>query len=159
MDITQVRRIATYWFRKTHGAIEFGDMLSAGAIGALESERVKPGNTFAAGARIQYRIIDELQSRHQVKRGAYKAGLRHVGYSEKLEPTCYNNPLLDGAKLTPAFNTLTEREQLVMKLAYWRGLNDCEIAKRVGISAVRVGQLQRNAMLKLRAHFGVEEMQ
>ena len=155
VDLDQAKRLAAKWYKKTRGIVEFGDLLSAAAIGAVEAEKIKPGDWMFCEQRMSWRILDEVRSWNSVKRNAYKAGLRRVPYDAVMEPSTAMEPVLDKSNLGKAMEALTSRERQVVKLKYWKGMNDVEVATRLRISPMRIGQLNRAALGKLQKHFGV----
>lgn len=62
----------------------------------------------------------------------------------------------DRIALAGGFKVLDERERLLLRLAYFEGLSQVQIARRVGISQIHVSRLTRRALEKLRAEIGQE---
>jgi RNA polymerase sigma-B factor len=60
----------------------------------------------------------------------------------------------DRIVLQRGFHVLDDRERLLLRLAYFEGLSQSQIAKRVGISQIHVSRLTRRALAKLRAEIG-----
>jgi RNA polymerase sigma-B factor len=60
----------------------------------------------------------------------------------------------DRIVLQRGFHVLDERERLLLRLAYFDGLSQTQIASRVGISQIHVSRLTRRALGKLRAEIG-----
>lgn len=60
----------------------------------------------------------------------------------------------DRIALARGFHVLDERERLLLRLAYFEGLSQAQIAPRVGISQIHVSRLTRRALAKLRAEIG-----
>jgi RNA polymerase sigma-B factor len=60
----------------------------------------------------------------------------------------------DRIALACGFRVLDERERLLLRLAYFEGLSQVQIARRVGISQIHVSRLTRRALDKLRAEIG-----
>jgi RNA polymerase sigma-B factor len=60
----------------------------------------------------------------------------------------------DRILLSHGFHVLDDRERLLLRLAYFEGLSQAKIAKRVGISQIHVSRLTRRALAKLRAEIG-----
>lgn len=60
----------------------------------------------------------------------------------------------DRAALASGFHVLDERERLILRLAYFDGLSQAKIARRLGISQIHVSRLARRALAKLRAELG-----
>jgi RNA polymerase sigma-B factor len=58
--------------------------------------------------------------------------------------------------LASGFRVLDARERLLLRLAYFDGLSQAQIARRVGISQIHVSRLTRRALEKLRAELGRE---
>ena len=63
----------------------------------------------------------------------------------------------DRIALARGFRVLDERERLLLRLAYFEGLSQAQIAPRVGISQIHVSRLTRRALAKLRAEIGHAE--
>lgn len=63
----------------------------------------------------------------------------------------------DRIALAGGFHVLDERERLLLRLAYFEGLSQAQIAPRVGISQIHVSRLTRRALAKLRAEIGQAE--
>jgi RNA polymerase sigma-B factor len=62
----------------------------------------------------------------------------------------------DRILLRDGFHVLDDRERLLLRLAYFEGLSQAKIARRVGISQIHVSRLTRRALAKLRAEIGTE---
>ncbi len=60
----------------------------------------------------------------------------------------------DRIALAGGFRVLDDRERLLLRLAYFEGLSQVQIARRVGISQIHVSRLTRRALEKLRAEIG-----
>jgi RNA polymerase sigma-B factor len=60
----------------------------------------------------------------------------------------------DRIALAGGFHVLDARERLLLRLAYFEGLSQAQIARRVGISQIHVSRLTRRALAKLRAAIG-----
>lgn len=60
------------------------------------------------------------------------------------------------AKLEEALELLGEKERLVLSLYYYEDLNMKEIAKVLGYTEGRISQILKQALLKLRAYFKIE---
>ena len=58
--------------------------------------------------------------------------------------------LADRIDLTDTFKSLTERERTIIRLKFYTGLSQAEIAVRLGISQMHVSRLQRHALGKLK---------
>jgi RNA polymerase sigma-B factor len=63
----------------------------------------------------------------------------------------------DRIALARGFHVLDERERLILRLAFFEGLSQAQIAPRVGISQIHVSRLTRRALAKLRAEIGRTE--
>jgi RNA polymerase sigma-B factor len=63
----------------------------------------------------------------------------------------------DRIALANGFHVLDERECLLLRLAYFEGLSQAQIAPLVGISQIHVSRLTRRALAKLRAEIGQAE--
>jgi RNA polymerase sigma-B factor len=60
----------------------------------------------------------------------------------------------DRIALARGFRVLDARERVLLRLAYFEGLSQAQIACRVGISQIHVSRLTRRALAKLRAEIG-----
>jgi len=60
----------------------------------------------------------------------------------------------DRIALAGGFHVLDPRERLLLRLAYFEGLSQVQIARRVGISQIHVSRLTRRALAKLRGAIG-----
>jgi RNA polymerase sigma-B factor len=60
----------------------------------------------------------------------------------------------DRIVLQRGFHVLDDRERLLLRLAYFEGLSQAKIARRVGISQIHVSRLTRRALSKLRDEIG-----
>jgi RNA polymerase sigma-B factor len=60
----------------------------------------------------------------------------------------------DRIVLEGGFHVLDERERLLLRLAYFEGLSQSQIAQREGISQIHVSRLTRRALGKLREEIG-----
>jgi RNA polymerase sigma-B factor len=60
----------------------------------------------------------------------------------------------DRIALAGGFHVLDARERLLLRLAYFEGLSQAQIARRVGISQIHVSRLTRRALAKLRGAIG-----
>jgi RNA polymerase sigma-B factor len=56
--------------------------------------------------------------------------------------------------LSRSFHVLDERERRLLRLAFFDGLSQCQIAREVGISQIHVSRLTRRALAKLRSELG-----
>lgn len=64
----------------------------------------------------------------------------------------------DRIALAGGFRVLDARERLLLRLAYFDGLSQAQIAPRVGISQIHVSRLTRRALAKLRAAIGQPDL-
>lgn len=62
----------------------------------------------------------------------------------------------DRRLLAPALNALSEREQVVVRLRFFDGLTQSEIASRVGVSQMHVSRLLSASLRKLRAQIDLD---
>ena len=60
----------------------------------------------------------------------------------------------DRIALAGGFHVLDARERLLLRLAYFEGLSQVQIASRVGLSQIHVSRLTRRALAKLGAAIG-----
>ena len=64
----------------------------------------------------------------------------------------------DRAVLAPGFRALDERERKILKLRFFDGLTQSQIAQQVGISQMHVSRLIRRALEKIRAEIAADEL-
>ena len=60
----------------------------------------------------------------------------------------------DRIALQRGFRVLDDRERVLIRLAYFEGMSQAQIAGRVGISQIHVSRLTRRALAKLRVEIG-----
>jgi RNA polymerase sigma-B factor len=60
----------------------------------------------------------------------------------------------DRVALSRSFHVLDERERRLLRLAFFDGMSQSQIAREVGISQIHVSRLTRRALSKLRAELG-----
>jgi RNA polymerase sigma-B factor len=60
----------------------------------------------------------------------------------------------DRVALARSFHVLDQRERRLLRLAFFDGMSQCQIAREVGISQIHVSRLTRRALAKLRAELG-----
>jgi len=71
------------------------------------------------------------------------------------EDTMYST-IDDRSMLAPALGKLASREQLILKLRFFDGLTQSEIAERIGLSQMHVSRLLSASLKRLRAELGVD---
>jgi len=71
------------------------------------------------------------------------------------EDTMYST-IDDRSMLAPALGKLASREQLILKLRFFDGLTQSEIAERIGVSQMHVSRLLSASLKRLRAELGVD---
>jgi RNA polymerase sigma-B factor len=62
----------------------------------------------------------------------------------------------DRVALKSSFRVLDERERRLLRLAFFDGMSQSQIAREVGISQIHVSRLTRRALAKLRVEIGQE---
>ena len=62
----------------------------------------------------------------------------------------------DRVALRRGFRVLDDRERRLLRLAFFEGMSQVQIAREVGISQIHVSRLTRRALAKLRAEIGQE---
>ncbi len=62
----------------------------------------------------------------------------------------------DRALLAPGFKVLDDRERLILRLRFFEGLTQSEIAREVGISQMHVSRLIRRSLEKIRDEIDVD---
>jgi RNA polymerase sigma-B factor len=64
----------------------------------------------------------------------------------------------DRALLAPGFKVLNERERMILRLRFFEGLTQSQIARQVGISQMHVSRLIRRSLEKIREEIDVDEL-
>jgi RNA polymerase sigma-B factor len=64
----------------------------------------------------------------------------------------------DRALLAPGFKVLDERERMILRLRFFEGLTQSQIARQVGISQMHVSRLIRRSLEKIREEIDAEEL-
>jgi len=64
----------------------------------------------------------------------------------------------DRVLLAPGFKVLDAREQTILRLRFFEGLTQSQIAKQVGISQMHVSRLIRRSLEKIRREISVDEL-
>jgi RNA polymerase sigma-B factor len=64
----------------------------------------------------------------------------------------------DRALLAPGFKVLDERERMILRLRFFEGLTQSQIARQVGISQMHVSRLIRRSLEKIREEIDVDEL-
>ena len=59
---------------------------------------------------------------------------------------------LEGIALKEAMNRLTERERKILRMRFFEGRTQIEVASEVGISQAQVSRLEKNALQHLRKY-------
>ncbi|MBM3933060.1 MAG: sigma-70 family RNA polymerase sigma factor [SAR202 cluster bacterium] len=81
--------------------------------------------------------------------------LENSGYLPSVAPLSVEDPVHDGIidriDIANTLKSLGPREQTIIRLKFYRGLTQAEIAERMGMSQVHVSRLQRKALEMLRA--------
>jgi len=62
----------------------------------------------------------------------------------------------DRAVLEPGMRVLDERERMIVRLRFYEGLTQSQIAQQVGISQMHVSRLIRRALEKMRSEIGLD---
>lgn len=64
--------------------------------------------------------------------------------------------LIERVALLEAVERLSEREQMVLRLRYWKGCTQSAAARVIGVSQVQVSRLERRAVERLRVYLNGE---
>ncbi|AGB42430.1 RNA polymerase sigma-70 factor, sigma-B/F/G subfamily [Halobacteroides halobius DSM 5150] len=64
---------------------------------------------------------------------------------------------IEGINLRQALKKLTAREQLIIKLKFYEGKTQTEIAEKVGVSQAQISRIQKKALNKLQQEVKVKE--
>lgn len=174
-----VRQVVARFLRKLPPNVLRDDLIAAGTFGLIDSLRkngVDRGPTFEWYARIRIRgaILDELRAQDWLTRRARSRVTASavegqsgravvVGFDDltdagrqSLQDQSTPSPLdivegnAERAVLVEAIGRLLEREQLIVILHYFQGVQFKAIAAQLGVSEPRVSQLHSRAMSKLR---------
>jgi RNA polymerase sigma-B factor len=63
----------------------------------------------------------------------------------------------DRAMLSRGFNAIGEREQQILRLRFFEGMNQAEIAQAVGLSQMHISRLIRSALAEIGETFALDE--
>ncbi len=69
---------------------------------------------------------------------------------DKLSADDNEGEMIDKVALRCAFDSLTEREQLIIKMRYFMDKTQCQVAQRLGISQVQVSRIEKKVLARLR---------
>ncbi|GAB6099578.1 RNA polymerase sporulation sigma factor SigG [Halanaerocella petrolearia] len=64
---------------------------------------------------------------------------------------------IEGLNVREALQDLTAREQFIIKLKFYEGKTQSEIAEKVGVSQAQISRIQKKALQKLRKSVEIEE--
>ncbi len=180
-----VRKIARSVARRTPANIIADDLIAAGSMGLLDSvikNRNSDPAAFASYVRTRIRgaIQDELRASDWLPRRSRRAAddenrkgaPRPVAIIrfEDLPPGSENSPAskdplsnpanaLDNrrlhANLHQALLSLPERDRLILKLHYFRGMKLREIGRLLGITEARVSQIHHRSLARMKPQLRV----
>ncbi len=68
------------------------------------------------------------------------------------DETCRDENWLEDIAIRDALQRLTEREKKILKLRFFEGRTQMEVAGEIGISQAQVSRLEKNALLHMRKH-------
>jgi RNA polymerase sigma factor for flagellar operon FliA len=174
-----VRQVVARFLRKLPPNVLRDDLIAAGTYGLIDSLRkngAERGPTFEWYARIRIRgaILDELRTQDWLTRRARSkvtaaavdgrsARTAVVGFDdlpesgrvsltdhEALSPLAMVEQSMERAALERAVAQLPEREQSIVRLHYFKGVQFKSIALTLRVSEPRISQLHARAMQKLR---------
>ena len=161
--------------RRLPPSVSHDDLLGAGTLGLVDSVIRRRGsdmNSFECYTRIRIRgaIFDELRSHDWLPRrsrslaGNAKNGVPHpvaVVHLEDLPPGAERTPVDQTDNWNPAealtkkrmvvslkkeLGCLHKRDQLVLRLYYFKGMGLKEIGRFLGVSEARVSQIHHRAL-------------
>ena len=69
---------------------------------------------------------------------------------DKLSNDDDGDDMLDLVSLKCAFETLTEREKIIIKMRYFMDKTQCQVAQRLGISQVQVSRIEKKVLSRLK---------
>ncbi len=174
-----VKVLARRFSRRLPPSVSHDDLLGAGTLGLVDSVLRRRGsdkNSFECYTRIRIRgaMYDELRAHDWLPRRCrsqqkeVKKGAPHpvaVIHFDDLPPgsertpadqTDHWNPIEVLAKkriaslLKEEINQLPKRDQLVLRLHYFRGMQLKEIGRLLGVSEARISQIHHRALSQLR---------
>jgi len=175
-----VMQIVARFFRRLPPNVLRDDLIAAGTYGLIDSLRKNSDTTAAsfewyARIRIRGAILDELRSQDWLSRRARShatqaslaagatGGATIVGFEDLSEakrasvttdparsPLALVEEQRDREELLRAVEHLDERERLIVRMHYFKGVQFKVIAATLKVSEPRVSQLHARAMGKLR---------
>lgn len=69
---------------------------------------------------------------------------------DKLSNDDNGEDILDMVSLKSAFESLTDREKIIIKMRYFMDKTQCQVAKRLGISQVQVSRIEKKVLSRLK---------
>ena len=69
------------------------------------------------------------------------------------DPSGTDEAWLDNIALREAVKKLTEREKKIIRMRFFQGKTQMEIAADIGISQAQVSRLEKGALARLKKHF------
>jgi RNA polymerase sigma factor FliA len=174
-----VKLIARRFAKRLPASVSQDDLLGAGALGLLDSVVRRRGDdedSFSCYSRIRIRgaIFDELRAHDWLPRRSRSTEKKEVTgaphpvavihfddlpHGKERQPsstTGEDNPL-DAltrkrkiSTLCRELETLPERDRLVIRMHYFRGMRLKEIGRLLGISEARVSQIHHRVLNQLR---------
>jgi len=68
------------------------------------------------------------------------------------DPRGEDSSWLEGISINEAISKLSEREQAIIRMRFFEGKTQMEVAKEIGISQAQVSRLEKGALLRMREH-------
>jgi RNA polymerase sporulation-specific sigma factor len=65
---------------------------------------------------------------------------------------------LEEITIKEAMRRLNDREKRILRLRFFEGRTQMEVANEIGISQAQVSRLEKNALLHMRKHVQVQQM-
>lgn len=174
-----VKHIARRFARRLPASVAHDDLVSAGALGLVDSvTRKRKGDdaSFACYTRIRIRgaIFDELRSHDWLPRRSRSQDNKNISGEPYPVAVIHFDDLPAGRDRTPPdqsvkndplealvnkriasmlrneLDLLPDRDRLVLHLHYFRGMRLKEIGRLLGVSEARISQIHHRALTQLR---------
>jgi RNA polymerase sigma factor (sigma-70 family) len=163
------KKLARKLRRKYSTKYHIDDMISHGNLGLISAARTydkfKGKMTFVSYAcfKINFHILDGARINGLFSRCAYAKGLTDYEILGTLiEPnTCSIRPdvnrSLDRGCLDEQLSRLLVREQKILRMIYYAGMTQVNIAKELGVTQARITQIKNKALGKMRKRMSREK--
>jgi RNA polymerase sigma factor (sigma-70 family) len=155
--INLVKFIANKYIVKCPSNIELGDLYSAGtiglidAIGKFDSSKENKFTTYASH-RILGAMKDEVRKIRGIPR--YASGLKFVPFDNFQVANNAHDDMVSRLEniefLRKNCNNITKREMKLLKFYFFCDLSCSEIGKKLGVTDVRIWQILKRTLAKIR---------